>query len=108
MSVLAKLKSVLGSNDWSEDAKSLARQWETMIGESNELKGLLANKGFQRIQSQMKSDFKARMKDIVASDPELRAIQHMFIRTVGMKGTEEAIEKMLDEFLDEPIALSTD
>jgi len=108
MSVFDKIKYIIGSNEWDEQSKDLAKEWQSLLKDSQDIQILLTNKGFQKILQQLRTDFKQRMQVVVDSDPELRSIRNMFIRTLGMAGADEQIEKMLDEFLDEPIALSTD
>ena len=108
MGVIDKIKHILRSDEWDQQSKDLAKEWKGLLEDSQELQTLLANKGFQKILEQMRADFKQRMQIVVETDPELRSIRNVFIRTVGMVGAEEQIDKMLDEFLDEPIALSTD
>jgi hypothetical protein len=107
MTIFDKLKSIVRSNDWDDESKALAKEWQAQLQESVEIASLVKHPGFSVILEQMKSDFKSRMRTVVSEDPELRAIRNMFIRTVGAKGTEDAVNSMLDEFLDEPIVLST-
>ena len=103
MSAFDKIKSLLKNRSLADDgSKELAKEWLALLDTEKEMRELLNNKGFKKMLDFMKRDFIARMQEIVNQDPELKAIKRMFIRTVGVQGTEERFTKYFEEFLEEP------
>ena len=100
MSAIQKLKELRDkfANDGSREfADSLLKEYadERLVQE------LLNNEGFQKVLESLKQDFTARMTKIVNEDPELKSIKLMFARTIGRTGTEQKIEQIINEYLEE-------
>jgi len=99
-----KLRDLLSKKQLEDDgSRELAQGWLDLLSTSKEMQGLLVNPAFQHMLERMKKDFIVRMAELVDKDPELKAIKRMFIRTVGMKGAEERVKKLVVEYLEEPI-----
>src|SRR3990172_1967196 len=103
MNPIDKLRKLLQGDQLENDgSKELAEGWLELLNDSQEMQGLLANKTFQSILGRMEKDFLSRMNQLVESDPELRATKRMFIRTIGLRGAEERIQKLVIDYLEEP------
>jgi len=100
MSIIDKLlkKREEFANDGSQE---MIDYYIEAIEDEGDVEALLANCAFQKMLESMRSDFKARMREMVETDDRLWAIKSVFLRTLGKRGAEEQIESMLDDFLDE-------
>lgn len=99
MSMYDKLKGLIpGLAD--DGSKELAKQWLDLIKDSTEAQSLLADPAFQRLILQMRRDFKERILAIVDKDPELKAMHRMFVRTVGLAGATDQIERSINELVE--------
>lgn len=94
-----KLKSLIPT--YADDgSKELANQWLDAMRGAGEVRELLQNPGFQRVIGQMRADFSERLLTLVNSDPELRAMRKMFVRTIGLSGAEEQIAKSIEGLIE--------
>lgn len=98
-SMYDKLKGLIPglANDGS---KELAKQWLDLMKDSTEAQSLLAEPAFQRLVMQMRRDFKERILTLVDRDPDLKAMHRMFVRTVGLSGATDQIERSINELVE--------
>lgn len=94
-----KLKGLIPglANDGSQE---LAKQWLDLITSSSDAASLLNDPAFKRLIARMRGDFKERVLQLVDKDPELKAMQRMFVRTVGLAGAQEQIERSIEELIE--------
>jgi hypothetical protein len=104
--ILDRLKEMLPQLD-DDGSKQLAEQYMELIEQEKEMESLAVHKGFQKILAIMKSDFKDKLKVTIKKDPELNEIRKMFVRVVGLHGSEVVVEEILNDLL-EPEAPKTE
>ncbi len=105
MAIRDILKSLL-PNLADDGSRELAQNWADLLDDAGEITALLSNPAFQKILGRLRNDFRGRMLVLVNNDPELKAMHKMFIRTVGLAGAKEQIEKTVEELMEEPIESS--
>lgn len=99
MAIYDKLKGLIpGLAD--DGSKELAKQWLALMENSSEATALLRDPAFKRLIDQMRKDFRERLLAVVEKDPELKAMHRMFVRTVGLSGAEEQIERSINELIE--------
>lgn len=94
-----KLKGLIPglANDGSQE---VAKQWMELFESSTEVASLLNEPAFKKLVAKMRQDFKERILELVAKDPELKAMHRMFVRTVGLAGAQDQIERSINELIE--------
>lgn len=101
MSVLDRLKKIIGDPNLADDgSRELAKAWVENIEDAKHLDSLMENPAFKNILEGLRSEFRDRMLELVAKDPELSAMRHVFIRLIGLDKTENRIEEYIDAIMD--------
>lgn len=99
MSMYDKLKGLIPS--FADDgSKELANQWLDLVASATEAHSLLNEPAFKRLIAQMRGDFEERLLKLVDQDPELKAMRRVFIRTIGLAGASEQIERSIEELVE--------
>lgn len=99
MGLVEKLRAIIPRlpDDGSREA---AREYEQLAIEVQDMKRLMQDEGFKRILKLQQDTFTSRLRDLVESDPELRALRVFITRTVGMKAAETNIQEVLKRFAE--------
>lgn len=83
-----------------DGSKEVAKQWLDLMQDAAEAQSLLAEPAFKRLVSQMRHDFRERLLAVIEKDPELKAMHKMFVRTVGLAGATDQIERSINELVE--------
>lgn len=101
MSVTERLKKIIKDPDIADDGSvELAKSWLENIEDSRHLESLMANPAFKNILKGMKAEFKEKLLQTIAQDPELNAMRQVFIRLVGLDEAENRIEEYIDGIME--------
>lgn len=98
--ILDRLKNLIPELDDRDGSKQLAEQYMELVEQEKEMESLVTHKGFQKILAIMKSDFKEKLKQVIKEDPELNELRKMFIRVNGLRGSEQMVEEILNELVE--------
>lgn len=107
MDIRGKIMALLPSLQ-DDGSRELVKQWASILDDAGEIESLMVHPAFKRILDQTRLDFKKRLSTLIENDPELKAMRRMFIRTTGLSGASEQIEKALNEMVEEPNQVTPD
>lgn len=101
MHVFDKLKELLskGALNDRDGSTDLAHHYLDQLADASAVKSLLANEAFKVLLGSMRSDLKARLEGLIASDPELRAMHLVLQRTAGREQAQRELEATLQNVL---------
>ena len=100
-SIFAKLKELkAGLVDW-DGSREVAKQYEDWVQLEADVRALLNTDGFKHLLELMRSDFTARLQEVISKDSELKAMKRMFVRTLGTQGAEQEVTRIINEIVDE-------
>lgn len=99
MNILDRIRAIIKSLP-DDGSIELAKEWEQLAIESGEMRELMAHPAFTRIISYQQEMLATRLRALIESDPELRALRGVLARTVGLKAAEEKIEATIKTFTE--------
>lgn len=101
MDLFGKLSKALRLVDQRDGSKEIVQLWINQVKNEREIQVLLANPAFQNVIDDLKKTFRARLKVLIAQDPELQGIKRVFDRTLGLKNTPKVIEEQVDQLIEQ-------
>ena len=98
--IVEKLKGMLSRGELEDDGSiERAKEYIKMVSDAHQMEELSKNEAFKLLLEELSREFKDRMMKLTESDPELKAIRRMFVRTIGKEETVQRLERDIENFL---------
>lgn len=98
MNIIDRLRAIISSLP-DDGSREVAKQWESIVTDAAEMTELLSNPTFKKIIEGTQAEMRKRLNELVAKDPELKAMRNLIIRTVGLEASRSRIEASIEDYL---------